>query len=197
MIKINSIIDIRYVDGDGRRSAAPNACWASKSRAACAMHNIRSFAHRSAALRKMTAARRAIDAKEGCGRFPAFECRRAHRLPPRHDRSYPAGASDGFGARDGASLRRDAWSARNNGAPVGRHDAFDASWRRKRCQEVAAVFSLDSARIFTRTLAGLAAAFTISPVAGLRTSVPALRAGTLRRLTFSRPGRTNSPTPLG
>ena len=62
---------------------------------------------------------------------------------------------------------------------------------------VAAVFSFDSARIFTRTLAGLAAASTNSPVAGLRTRVPALRAGTLRRLTFRRPGSTNSPTPRG
>ena len=35
------------------------------------------------------------------------------------------------------------------------------------------------------------------PVAGLRTRVPALRAGTLRRLTFRRPGSTNSPTPRG
>jgi hypothetical protein len=31
----------------------------------------------------------------------------------------------------------------------------------------------------------------------LRMSVPALRAGTLRRLTFRRPGSTNSPMPRG
>ena len=49
----------------------------------------------------------------------------------------------------------------------------------------------------TRTLAGLAAPLIISPVAGLRTRVPALRAGTLRRLTFSRPGKVNSPSPRG
>jgi hypothetical protein len=64
-------------------------------------------------------------------------------------------------------------------------------------QREAAVFNSDRARIFTRTLAGLAALFTISPVAGLRTSVPALRAGTLRKFTFSRPGRVNSPMPRG
>ena len=63
--------------------------------------------------------------------------------------------------------------------------------------EAAAVFSFDRARILTRTLAGLAAALIISPVAGLRTSVPARLAGTLRRPTFRRPGRTNSPTPRG
>jgi len=45
-------------------------------------------------------------------------------------------------------------------------------------QPEAAVFNFDKARIFTRMLAGLAALFTISPVAGLRTKVPALRAGT-------------------
>ena len=62
---------------------------------------------------------------------------------------------------------------------------------------VAADFSLESGRILTRTLAGLAAALTISPVAGLRTKVPAFRAGTLRRVAFRRPGRVNSPTPRG
>src|SRR6516165_11947065 len=62
---------------------------------------------------------------------------------------------------------------------------------------LAAVFSFDSARIFTRTLAGLAAASSIWPVEGLRMRVPALRAGTLRRLTFRRPGNTNSPAPRG
>jgi hypothetical protein len=45
-------------------------------------------------------------------------------------------------------------------------------------QPEAAVFNFDKARIFTRMLAGLAAPLTISPVAGLRTKVPALRAGT-------------------
>jgi hypothetical protein len=35
------------------------------------------------------------------------------------------------------------------------------------------------------------------PVEGSRTRVPALRAGTLRRLSFSSPGNTNSPTPRG
>ena len=64
-------------------------------------------------------------------------------------------------------------------------------------QPEAAVFNFDKARIFTRMLAGLAAPLTISPVAGLRTKVPALRAGTLRRLTFNRPGKVNSPTPRG
>ena len=64
-------------------------------------------------------------------------------------------------------------------------------------QPEAAVFNFDKARIFTRMLAGLAAPFTISPVAGLRTKVPALRAGTLRRVTFNRPGKVNSPTPRG
>ncbi|MGC1860768.1 MAG: hypothetical protein WA733_06495, partial [Methylocystis sp.] len=43
-------------------------------------------------------------------------------------------------------------------------------------QPEAAVFNFDKARIFTRMLAGLAAPLTISPVAGLRTKVPALRA---------------------
>ena len=61
----------------------------------------------------------------------------------------------------------------------------------------AAVFNFDKARIFTRMLAGLAAPLTISPVAGLRTKVPALRAGTLRRVTFNKPGNVNSPTPRG
>ncbi len=61
----------------------------------------------------------------------------------------------------------------------------------------AAIFSFDNARIFTRMLAGFAAPLIISPVAGLRTSVPALRAGTLRKPTFRSPGRTNSPTPRG
>lgn len=61
----------------------------------------------------------------------------------------------------------------------------------------AAVFSLDKARTFTRTLAGLAAALIISPLAGLRTKVPALRAGTFRSETFRRPGNVNSPTPRG
>src|SRR5580704_18922416 len=46
-------------------------------------------------------------------------------------------------------------------------------------------------------LAGLAAPFIISPVAGLRISVPALRAGTLRRVILQRPGKVNSPTPRG
>jgi len=64
-------------------------------------------------------------------------------------------------------------------------------------QREAAVFNFDKARIFTRMLAGLAAPLTISPVAGLRTRVPALRAGTLRRVTFSKPGKVNSPTPRG
>jgi hypothetical protein len=61
----------------------------------------------------------------------------------------------------------------------------------------AAVFSFDKARILTRTLAVFAAPLTISPVAGLRTRVPALRAGTLRRDAFRRPGKVNSPTPRG
>ena len=69
--------------------------------------------------------------------------------------------------------------------------------REAMCYAAAAVFNLDSGRILTRTLAGLAAALTISPVAGLRTNVPAFRAGTLRRLTFNRPGKVNSPTPRG
>jgi len=64
-------------------------------------------------------------------------------------------------------------------------------------QPEAAVFNFDKARIFTRMLAGLAAPLTISPVAGLRTKVPALRAGTLRRVTFNKPGKVNSPTPRG
>jgi len=64
-------------------------------------------------------------------------------------------------------------------------------------QPEAAVFNFDKARIFTRMLAGLAAPLTISPVAGLRTKVPALRAGTLRSVTFNRPGKVNSPTPRG
>jgi hypothetical protein len=64
-------------------------------------------------------------------------------------------------------------------------------------QGEAAVFNFDKARIFTRMLAGFAAALTISPVAGLRTKVPAFRAGTLRRDTFRSPGRANSPTPRG
>src|ERR1700719_2885209 len=64
-------------------------------------------------------------------------------------------------------------------------------------QDVAAPFNFDNARIFTRMLAGLAAPFIISPVAGLRMSVPALRAGTLRRVIFKRPGKVNSPTPRG
>src|SRR3954452_3535288 len=61
----------------------------------------------------------------------------------------------------------------------------------------AASFSLESARILTRTLAGFAAAGVISPVAGLRTSVPALRAGTFRRLTLRRPGSVTPPSPRG
>lgn len=64
-------------------------------------------------------------------------------------------------------------------------------------QGAAAAFNLESARILTRTLAGFAAALIISPLAGFRTSVPAFRAGTLRRLTFRRPGSANSPTPFG
>ena len=48
---------------------------------------------------------------------------------------------------------------------------------------VAAVFSLESGHILTWTLAGFAAALTILPVAGLRTKVSALRAGTSRRIT--------------
>src|ERR1700722_6583675 len=64
-------------------------------------------------------------------------------------------------------------------------------------QDIAAPFSFDKARIFTRTLAGLAATFIISPVAGLRISVPALRAGPLRKVIFKRPGKVNSPTPRG
>ena len=64
-------------------------------------------------------------------------------------------------------------------------------------QPEAAVFNFDKARIFTRMLAGLATPLTISPVAGLRTKVPALRAGTLRRVTFNKPGKVNSPTPRG
>jgi len=64
-------------------------------------------------------------------------------------------------------------------------------------RETAAVLSLDKARIFTRTLAGFAAPLTIWPVAGLRTRVPAFRAGTLRRDTFKSPGKMNSPTPRG
>src|SRR5258708_71136 len=64
-------------------------------------------------------------------------------------------------------------------------------------QGIAAPFNFDNARIFTRTLAGLAAPFIISPVAGLRTSVPALRAGTLRSVILQRPGKVNSPTPRG
>ena len=64
-------------------------------------------------------------------------------------------------------------------------------------QPEAAVFNFDKARIFTRMLAGLAVPLTISPVAGLRTKVPARRAGTLRSVTFNRPGKVNSPTPRG
>jgi hypothetical protein len=64
-------------------------------------------------------------------------------------------------------------------------------------QGEAAVFSFVNGRIFTRTLAGLAAALIIWPVAGLRTNVPALRAGTLRSETFRRPGKENSPMPRG
>ena len=64
-------------------------------------------------------------------------------------------------------------------------------------QPEAAVFNFDKARIFTRMLAGLATPLTISPVAGLRTKVPALRAGTLRRVTFNKPGKVNSPRPRG
>src|ERR1700722_8133180 len=64
-------------------------------------------------------------------------------------------------------------------------------------QDIAALFNFDNARILTRTLAGLAAPFIISPVAGLRISVPALRAGTLRSVILQRPGRVNSPTPRG
>src|SRR5580658_4479220 len=48
-----------------------------------------------------------------------------------------------------------------------------------------------------RLLAGFAAPFIISPVAGLRTSVPALRAGTLRSVILQSPGKVNSPTPRG
>jgi hypothetical protein len=64
-------------------------------------------------------------------------------------------------------------------------------------QDKAADFSFDKARILTRTLAGLAAPGVISPVEGLRTSVPAFRAGTFRSVTFNRPGQVNSPTPRG
>ncbi len=51
--------------------------------------------------------------------------------------------------------------------------------------------------IFTRTLAGLAVPLIIYPVAGLRMSVPALRAGTLRKVIFKKAVRVNSPTPRG
>src|SRR4051794_37267020 len=46
-------------------------------------------------------------------------------------------------------------------------------------------------------LAGLAAPGTISPVEGLRTSVPALRAGTFCSTILKWPGKVNSPMPLG
>ena len=62
---------------------------------------------------------------------------------------------------------------------------------------VAAVFSFDNARILTRTLAGLAAAFTISPLKDFGRACQLLRAGAFRRLTFSSPGNANSPTPRG
>jgi hypothetical protein len=47
--------------------------------------------------------------------------------------------------------------------------------RQTRDQDIAALFNFDNARIFTRTLAGLAATFIISPVAGLRMSVTSLQ----------------------
>src|SRR5690348_13116224 len=53
--------------------------------------------------------------------------------------------------------------------------------------QTVAALSLASGRILTRTLAGLAAPGTIWPVDGLRMSVPALRAGTLRSEILSRP----------
>ena len=56
-------------------------------------------------------------------------------------------------------------------------------------REAAAVLSLDRARMFTRTLAGFAAPLTIWPVAGLRTRVPAFRAGTLRETPSKAPAR--------
>src|SRR5271154_4979501 len=64
-------------------------------------------------------------------------------------------------------------------------------------QDIAAPFNFDKARIFTRTLAGLAGPFIISPVAGVRVSVPGLRAGSLRKVIFNMPGKVNSPTPRG
>ena len=83
------------------------------------------------------------------------------------------------------------------GKALGRSNSPSPLPGRTTNQPEAAVFNFDKARIFTRMLAGLAAPLTISPVAGLRTKVPALRAGTLRRVTFNRPGKVNSPTPRG
>jgi hypothetical protein len=126
-------------------------------------------------------------------------------FPKRDGRNQPGGPRETVSLRTCRSLLRAPIGARQVGLCV-------RSWRRPSSRgmfvdagdgsarpgyEVAAGFSFDNARIFTRTLAGFAPAFTISPVEGLRTRVPAVRAGTLRRLTFSSPGNTNSPTPRG
>jgi hypothetical protein len=107
------------------------------------------------------------------------------------------GASGGINFRRPTKYAFTAWTHRETRPPKLEARCIRQSFTDACDQDVAALFNFDKARTLTRTLAGLAALFIISPVAGFRMSVPALRAGTLRKLIFKRPGKVNSPTPRG
>jgi hypothetical protein len=107
------------------------------------------------------------------------------------------GASGGINFRRPTKYAFNAWTHRETRPPKLEARCIRQSFTDACDQDVAALFNFDKARTLTRTLAGLAAPFIISPVAGFRMSVPALRAGTLRKLIFKRPGKVNSPTPRG